>query len=79
MLVGPKRVLFMDEISTGLDSSTTYQVCRESRSNAGRMREDDIVHHGRATFLLQVPVLHQVPVRRHDIAYLKSRRRQFSV
>ena len=26
MLVGPKRVLFMDEISTGLDSSTTYQV-----------------------------------------------------
>ena len=25
MLVGPKRVLFMDEISTGLDSSTTYQ------------------------------------------------------
>lgn len=27
MLVGPKRVLFMDEISTGLDSSTTYQVC----------------------------------------------------
>ena len=29
MLVGPKRVLFMDEISTGLDSSTTYQVRRE--------------------------------------------------
>ena len=30
MLVGPKRVLFMDEISTGLDSSTTYQVRSEA-------------------------------------------------
>ncbi|KAI4379291.1 hypothetical protein MLD38_005609 [Melastoma candidum] len=26
MLVGPVRALFMDEISTGLDSSTTYQI-----------------------------------------------------
>ncbi|XP_015580484.2 pleiotropic drug resistance protein 1 isoform X2 [Ricinus communis] len=26
MLVGPAKALFMDEISTGLDSSTTYQV-----------------------------------------------------
>ncbi|KAL5574591.1 hypothetical protein UlMin_016290 [Ulmus minor] len=26
MLVGPANVLFMDEISTGLDSSTTYQI-----------------------------------------------------
>ncbi|PIN11340.1 Pleiotropic drug resistance proteins (PDR1-15), ABC superfamily [Handroanthus impetiginosus] len=26
LLVGPSRVLFMDEISTGLDSSTTYQI-----------------------------------------------------
>ena len=26
MLVGPAGVLFMDEISTGLDSSTTYQI-----------------------------------------------------
>ncbi|KAI6694837.1 hypothetical protein NL676_022547 [Syzygium grande] len=26
MLVGPAKVLFMDEISTGLDSSTTYQI-----------------------------------------------------
>ncbi|KAH6836491.1 pleiotropic drug resistance 12 [Perilla frutescens var. hirtella] len=26
MLVGPSNVLFMDEISTGLDSSTTYQI-----------------------------------------------------
>jgi ABC-type multidrug transport system ATPase subunit len=26
MLVGPAKALFMDEISTGLDSSTTYQI-----------------------------------------------------
>ena len=26
MLVGPANALFMDEISTGLDSSTTYQI-----------------------------------------------------
>ncbi|XP_073124129.1 pleiotropic drug resistance protein 1-like [Henckelia pumila] len=26
MMVGPARALFMDEISTGLDSSTTYQI-----------------------------------------------------
>ena len=26
MLVGPSKVLFMDEISTGLDSSTTFQI-----------------------------------------------------
>ncbi|KAG6550310.1 hypothetical protein Mapa_008271 [Marchantia paleacea] len=28
MIVGPKRTLFMDEISTGLDSSTTYQIVK---------------------------------------------------
>ncbi|KAM2893130.1 hypothetical protein FF1_008519 [Malus domestica] len=28
MLVGPAKVLLMDEISTGLDSSTTFQICR---------------------------------------------------
>ncbi|KAG7658681.1 ABC-transporter N-terminal domain [Arabidopsis suecica] len=28
MLVGPARALFMDEISTGLDSSTTFQICK---------------------------------------------------
>ncbi|AES81623.2 drug resistance transporter-like ABC domain protein [Medicago truncatula] len=28
MLVGPAKALFMDEISTGLDSSTTFQVVR---------------------------------------------------
>ncbi|KAL8465995.1 hypothetical protein ACS0TY_035202 [Phlomoides rotata] len=28
MIVGPSKVLFMDEISTGLDSSTTFQVVK---------------------------------------------------
>ncbi|KAM0019487.1 putative ABC transporter, AAA+ ATPase domain, ABC-2 type transporter, ABC-transporter [Helianthus debilis subsp. tardiflorus] len=28
MLVGPAKVFFMDEISTGLDSSTTYQIVK---------------------------------------------------
>lgn len=27
-MVGPRKTLFMDEISTGLDSSTTYQIVR---------------------------------------------------
>lgn len=31
MVVGPKKTLFMDEISTGLDSSTTYQVVKSTR------------------------------------------------
>ncbi|EEF30370.1 ATP-binding cassette transporter, putative [Ricinus communis] len=31
MLVGPAKALFMDEISTGLDSSTTYQIVRFMR------------------------------------------------
>lgn len=26
MVVGPRKTLFMDEISTGLDSSTTFQI-----------------------------------------------------
>lgn len=28
MIVGPARALFMDEISTGLDSSTTFQIVK---------------------------------------------------
>lgn len=28
IIVGPSKVLFMDEISTGLDSSTTFQVVK---------------------------------------------------
>ena len=31
MIVGPKKTLFMDEISTGLDSSTTFQIVRSIR------------------------------------------------
>ncbi|XP_027104789.1 pleiotropic drug resistance protein 2 [Coffea arabica] len=31
MLVGPAKVFFMDEISTGLDSSTTYQIVKFMR------------------------------------------------
>ncbi|KAJ1418856.1 P-loop containing nucleoside triphosphate hydrolase [Sesbania bispinosa] len=31
MLVGPAKTLFMDEISTGLDSSTTFQICKFMR------------------------------------------------
>ncbi|PIN21135.1 Pleiotropic drug resistance proteins (PDR1-15), ABC superfamily [Handroanthus impetiginosus] len=33
MLVGPAKVLFMDEISTGLDSSTTFQVVNSIRQS----------------------------------------------
>ncbi|XP_055960604.1 pleiotropic drug resistance protein 1-like [Mercurialis annua] len=33
MLVGPTKALFMDEISTGLDSSTTYQVVNSIKQN----------------------------------------------
>ena len=29
--MGPKKTLFMDEISTGLDSSTTFQITRTLR------------------------------------------------
>ncbi|GMH30162.1 hypothetical protein Nepgr_032005 [Nepenthes gracilis] len=34
MLVGPAKVLLMDEISTGLDSSTTFQICNYMRQLA---------------------------------------------
>ena len=33
MMVGPIRVLFMDEISTGLDSSTTFQIVKSIRQS----------------------------------------------
>ncbi|NP_001275356.1 pleiotropic drug resistance protein 1-like [Solanum tuberosum] len=33
MMVGPARALFMDEISTGLDSSTTYQIVNSIRQS----------------------------------------------
>ncbi|KAJ3686419.1 hypothetical protein LUZ61_015583 [Rhynchospora tenuis] len=45
MLVGPTKVLFMDEISTGLDSSTTYQIVKCMQQ---------IVHLGEATILMSL-------------------------
>lgn len=33
MLVGPVKALFMDEISTGLDSSTTFQIVNSIRQS----------------------------------------------
>ena len=34
MVVGPKNTLFLDEISTGLDSSTTFLIVRCIRNFA---------------------------------------------
>ena len=45
MLVGPTKVLFMDEISTGLDSSTTFQIVKCIQQ---------IVHLGEATVLVSL-------------------------
>ncbi|XP_074557496.1 ABC transporter G family member 42-like [Curcuma longa] len=45
MIVGPTKVLFMDEISTGLDSSTTYQIVKCLQQ---------IVHLGEATILMSL-------------------------
>lgn len=42
MIVGSKKVLFMDEISTGLDSSTTYQIVKCMR-NIVKMRHATIL------------------------------------
>ena len=43
LLVGPKKTLFLDEISTGLDSSTTFQIIRTLR---------DFSHLRQATMLI---------------------------
>lgn len=45
MLVGPAKVLFMDEISTGLDSSTTFQIMKCLR---------DFAHLRNATVLINL-------------------------
>ncbi|XP_062196957.1 ABC transporter G family member 38-like isoform X2 [Phragmites australis] len=45
MLVGPTKVLFMDEISTGLDSSTTFQIIKCIQQ---------IVHRGEATVVVSL-------------------------
>lgn len=36
-MVGPRKTLFMDEISTGLDSSTTYQIVKCMRNFVNQM------------------------------------------
>ncbi|GAB2285728.1 ABC transporter G member 31 [Dionaea muscipula] len=43
MVVGPRKTLFMDEISTGLDSSTTFQIVKCIRN---------FVHHMEGTVLM---------------------------
>ncbi|XP_073114830.1 ABC transporter G family member 51 [Elaeis guineensis] len=45
MIVGPRKTLFMDEISTGLDSSTTYQIVKCMRN---------FVHQMEATVLMSL-------------------------
>ena len=41
-MVGPKKTLFLDEISTGLDSSTTFQITRTLRDFA-HLREATMI------------------------------------
>eukprot|EP00250_Pteridium_aquilinum_P022352 c25359_g2_i1 orf=76-4449(+) len=43
MLVGPCRALFMDEISTGLDSSTTFQIVKCLKQSVQLMDETMVV------------------------------------
>ncbi|XP_027349245.1 ABC transporter G family member 39-like [Abrus precatorius] len=43
MLVGPAKTLFMDEISTGLDSSTTFQICKFMRQLVHTMDETVVI------------------------------------
>ncbi|KAL5710887.1 transcription factor [Ranunculus cassubicifolius] len=43
MLVGPVKALFMDEISTGLDSSTTFQIVNSLRQSIHILRGTAVV------------------------------------
>ncbi|PON71212.1 ABC type transporter protein [Trema orientale] len=43
MLVGPTGVLFMDEISTGLDSSTTYQIVNSLKQIVHILNETAVI------------------------------------
>ena len=43
MLVGPAKALLMDEISTGLDSSTTFQICKFMRQTVHIMDETMVI------------------------------------
>ncbi|KAK7396652.1 hypothetical protein VNO78_17807 [Psophocarpus tetragonolobus] len=43
MVVGPAKALFMDEISTGLDSATTFQICEFMRQMVHIMDETMVI------------------------------------
>lgn len=43
MLVGPARALLMDEISTGLDSSTTYQIVNSIKQSIHILNETAVI------------------------------------
>ncbi|GJN40387.1 hypothetical protein PR202_gb29594 [Eleusine coracana subsp. coracana] len=43
MLTGPARALFMDEISTGLDSSSTFQIVKYIRQSVHVMNETVVI------------------------------------
>ncbi|KAH6803219.1 pleiotropic drug resistance 4 [Perilla frutescens var. frutescens] len=43
ILVGPSRVLFMDEISNGLDSSTTYQIIKYLRHSTRALEGTTVI------------------------------------
>lgn len=42
-MVGPSRVLLMDEISTGLDSSTTYQIINYLRHSTHALDSTTVI------------------------------------
>lgn len=43
LLVGPARVLFMDEISNGLDSSSTYEIVKYLRQSTHALDETTVI------------------------------------
>ncbi|KAL0337422.1 UNVERIFIED_CONTAM: ABC transporter G family member 32 [Sesamum calycinum] len=43
LLVGPSRVLFMDEISTGLDSATTYHIIKYLRHSTRALEGTTVI------------------------------------
>ncbi|RDX62153.1 ABC transporter G family member 34, partial [Mucuna pruriens] len=43
MVVGPAKTLFMDEISTGLDSSTAFQICKFMKHRVHIMDETMVI------------------------------------
>jgi len=43
MIVGPRKALFLDEISTGLDSSTTFQIVKCIRNFVHQMEATVLV------------------------------------